>query len=136
MTLCGDLAAVNTHLHELVGNCVGAALREALVDRSVTCSAVSITIDLQLGTVLLGILSQSLDVHEILLRSDVGLVDVEEHRDRSVNKLLHSLVIIGLVSEQVLQTSVLSVSVVELSVKSVDLALTSGVLFQVQRPRL
>ena len=97
-----------------------------------TGSAISITRYEQVGVILLSILSNTLDVHEVLLRSNVGLVEVEEHRNRSGHELTNSLRSLSglLVSQSLTQTaiqaSVLSISIVELCVEGVDLALREG----------
>lgn len=88
---CGNLAVLNAHLDEFVGNRVGTTLRKLLVVSRSTCRAVSITCNEEAVVVVLCILCKSLYVYEILLRSDGRLVDVEEDGNRCVDQLLDRL---------------------------------------------
>lgn len=92
-----------------------------LVVSRLTGSAISVTANQQFRVVVLSILGNSLYVYEILLRGDVGPVDVEEYRYRSCNKLLSCGSL--LLSKQFLQTGILGISIVELSVEGVNLRL-------------
>ena len=74
-----DVVAVDTHLNELVSNGVSTLLRELLVVLSRTSLAVSVTSNNDLRVVLLSNLSQLRNVLEVLLRSNLSLVDVEEY---------------------------------------------------------
>ena len=122
ITLSSNVVAAYTHLNELVGNSSGTLLRQPLVVGRLTGCAVGITVDHQLRVVLLSILCDSLYIYEILLGSDVCLVEVEEYRYWSCNEFLHGLSWL-LVCKHLLQACVLRVSIVELSVESVDLRL-------------
>ena len=128
MTLGRDLAFSNTHINELALNGLSTLFREPLVVIRSTCCAVSITVNLNVRVVVDSILSKSANIYEVILRSDVGLVDVEEYRYRSGDEFLNSLARTSgtgfrLVLEQVLQTSILSVSLVQASVEGIDLSL-------------
>ena len=74
-----DVVAVDTHLNELVSNGLSALLRELLVVLSRTSLAVSVTSNNDLSVVILSNLSQLSNVLQILLRSNLRLVDVEEY---------------------------------------------------------
>ena len=124
LTYGRNLIAANTHLNQLIGNHLSTLVREVLVTVNRTCCAISITHNVDVGVVLLSILSNRLNVNKILLRSNVGLVDVEEYRYRRGYEFLNSLRLSRLlVSQHVLQTSVFRSSIVQLSVKSVHLSL-------------
>ena len=92
---------------------------------SLTCCAVSITCYEEVSTIVLSVLSNTLNIYEILLRSDVVLVEVEEYVNWSTNEFLNSLCLSLwswlLLSKELLQTSVLCISIVELCVESVEL---------------
>ena len=124
-TLSGgrDVVAAYTHLNKFLCHCVGTAFRQSLVDSGSTRSAVGITGNEQLRIVVLSIVGQGANVYEILLRSNLGLVDVEEYRYRSGNIFLDALTGVLLVGQHVLQASVLCVGVVELLLQGIDLAL-------------
>ena len=74
-----DVVAVDTHLNQLVSNGVSTLLRQLLVVLSRTRLAVSVTSNNDLRVVLLSDLSQIINVLQILLRSNLRLVDVEEY---------------------------------------------------------
>ncbi len=126
-----DLIAAYTHLNELVSNGLSTLLRQLLVQLSATSLAISITSDNNLSVVILGNLSEIRNVLQILLRGNLRLTNVEEYRYGSCDNLGLSNNLglrilsggLGLVSQQVLQASVLSLSVRQLSVQSVDLTL-------------
>ena len=125
ITLGSDVAAVDTHLLKFTGNSLGTLFRQPLVVCGLTRSTISITVNEELGVVLLCILSKSLYVYEVLLRSDVGLVEVEEYRDRSLNEFLNSCgsFSLGLVGKHVAETIVLCISIVELVAETIDFVL-------------
>ena len=127
IALSRNLSAVNAHLNELVSHLLGTALRQPLVVIGSTCCAVSVTINEEVVVVLNSVLGQSANVNQILLRSNLGLVKVEEYRNRSGNEFLHRLthgvVRLRNVSKLVLQVSNLVVSIAELSIESVELRL-------------
>src|SRR3712207_1345640 len=124
VSLCLNLITVYTHVNEVISNTVCTTLRKSLVEFCRTGSAIAVTCYENIAVVLLSILSNSLYVYEISLRSNLILTDIEEYRYRSCNEFLNSLCFCWpLVSEHILKTIVLCVSVVELSVQSVNLRL-------------
>ena len=74
-----DVVAVNTHLNQLVSNDLSTLLRQLLVVSSRTSLAISVTSNNDLRVVLLSGLNQVRNILQILLRSNLRLVDVEEY---------------------------------------------------------
>ena len=128
MTLSRDLTFGNTHLNEFALNSLSTLFREPLVVVGSTCCTVSITVNLNVRVVVNSILSNSAYIYEVVLRSNVGLVDVEEYRYRSGDEFLNRLARSSrtwfrLVLQQVLEAGILGISLVQTSVERVDLSL-------------
>ena len=132
-----DLACRNAELDELISNHVSTTLRESLVDFRSTSVRVGRTSNDNLVAISLSYVSNSLEVHNVLLRLDLCRVLVEEYRSSSrtdhagwrcwrswsVLKLLDSLLE---ASDLSLQTSVLLTELVEFSLELIDTSLLSS----------
>ena len=121
-----DLLGLHTHVDQLVLYTLSTLVRKPHVVLRSTSSAVSITSNEDATVVLDSELSKSLHVYEVLQHSNLGLVQVEEHRDRSSDEVFYTLSndgLHGLRSRLVAQTLDFSVCISKLCVQSVELCL-------------